>query len=128
MKREKIYVKALKRFGYRKQINKSIEELSELIKELALLQNGASNREEIIDEIADVEIMLEQLVFMFNLKHDVTLRKRYKKERLLQRMDKLEWEDTLSNLKEKGTEFTQQEEEVVTEEAEVSAVEQQSQE
>jgi len=44
-------------FGVENQILKCIEELSELIKELA----KNNNRNAIIEEIADCEIMLEQM-------------------------------------------------------------------
>jgi len=64
---EDLYKKALKKWGAELQIKVAIEECSELIKELAKfgrVVNG-STIEKISEEIADVEIMLEQLKFMF---------------------------------------------------------------
>ena len=56
-----IYELALKKFGLEKQMIKCIEELSELQKELCKHSLGQGNIEHIIEEIADVEIMLEQM-------------------------------------------------------------------
>lgn len=53
--------KALNHFGVEKQIIKCIEELSELQKELCKQFIGQGNHENIVEEIADVEIMLEQM-------------------------------------------------------------------
>jgi len=55
---------ALELWGEELQIDVAIEELSELITELAMLQRGTRNRldnEYLIDEIADVQIILDQL-------------------------------------------------------------------
>jgi len=53
--------RALKTFGLDKQMIKCIEELSELQKELCKYSLGQGNLEHTIEEIADVEIMLEQM-------------------------------------------------------------------
>jgi hypothetical protein len=55
----------LERFGDEAQIRKSIEELAELTVQLAKHLNGADNTNEIVDEMADVQIMLWQLVEIF---------------------------------------------------------------
>jgi len=52
---------ALKKFGFKKQMIKCVEELSELQKELCKMSLGQGKRENIAEEIADVEIMLEQM-------------------------------------------------------------------
>lgn len=59
--RDEIYVLALKKYGIEKQMIKCIEELSELQKELCKHSLGQGNIEHITEEIADVEIMLEQM-------------------------------------------------------------------
>jgi len=56
-----IYERILKTFGLEKQMIKCIEELSELQKELCKYSLGQGNLEHITEEIADVEIMLEQM-------------------------------------------------------------------
>ena len=60
-----IYEKAIEHFGVHKQINKAIEEMAELTTELARYQNGTAMNVNIIDEIADVSIMMTQLGIIF---------------------------------------------------------------
>src|SRR5680860_504054 len=59
--RGEIYGLALKKYGIEKQMIKCIEELSELQKELCKHSLGQGSIEHITEEIADVEIMLEQM-------------------------------------------------------------------
>ena len=65
-------------FGTAEQIVKAKEELIELL--AALNRNDTDN---IIEEIADVEIMLEQLKYIFDCKCDVDNIKNYKLDRTL---------------------------------------------
>lgn len=44
-----------------------IEEMSELTKEICKSKRGKDNKEEIIEEMADVYIMLEQLKIIFSI-------------------------------------------------------------
>lgn len=55
-------------YGIPSQLNKAIEEMAELTKELCkeLARNG--NIEEITKEIADVETMIEQLKVIYDIK------------------------------------------------------------
>lgn len=59
---------AVKIYGDDNQILKCIEEMSELTKELCKCLTGGRQFEEddICEEIADVEIMIEQMRFIFN--------------------------------------------------------------
>jgi hypothetical protein len=50
---------ALKKFGVEKQMIKCVEELSELQKEICKQALGQGNKDNLIEEIADVEIMIE---------------------------------------------------------------------
>ncbi|HZK52975.1 MAG TPA: hypothetical protein VFC84_02040 [Desulfosporosinus sp.] len=59
--RHRIYNSALSTFGIRHQTIKCIEELSELQKELCKQANGDGTKDKVIEEMADVEIMLEQM-------------------------------------------------------------------
>ena len=61
-----LYKDAIAKFGKGLQIAMFIEEASELIKELIKELRGKGNRENIAEEMADVEIMLEQLKIIFN--------------------------------------------------------------
>jgi hypothetical protein len=86
--RQKIYEKALERWGELSQILVAIEEMAELQKELCKLDRcHDKNSKEvqlscIADEMADVEIMLEQLKFIYSNNQEVEERKLYKLERL----------------------------------------------
>lgn len=59
---EAIYI-----YGIDKQLDMCIEEMSELTKEICKYKRGKCNYDEIIEEIADVYIMLEQLKIIFNI-------------------------------------------------------------
>lgn len=64
-----------------------IEEMSELTKEICKHKRGKQNRKEIVEEIADVEIMIEQLIIMFDIdRAEVGLWIREKTNRLAQRL------------------------------------------
>lgn len=92
MEKEKLYSEAAGKFGVKNQIIKTIEELSELQKALCkyILYVSPDEYEKllknIVEEIADVEIMTEQLKLIFSF--DVALsdlvekQKRLKLERL----------------------------------------------
>ncbi len=73
----RLYRKALEKWGPDTQILKTIEELCELV--LALL---GTDQQEIYGEMADVEIMLEQLEVSFGCRDMVKLKKLAKLDRL----------------------------------------------
>lgn len=56
---------AIEHYGNKSQIAKAIEEMSELVSELARYQNDIGMNIKIIEEIADVIIMAEQLKEIF---------------------------------------------------------------
>ena len=75
-------------YGTRAQQDIAIEELAELQKAI-LKHRRYSNKEteqEIIDEIADVEIMLEQLKIIYSCHSDVERRIEYKIDREINRI------------------------------------------
>lgn len=65
MKDSIICGKALEFYGFQHQKDKAIEECSELIQALSRYSNGRATDEDIITEIADVQIMCEQLAQKF---------------------------------------------------------------
>ena len=66
----------------------SIEEMSELTKELLKNRRGKENRSLIADEMADVYIMLEQLKFIFGIDEtELKVNAEFKLRRLRERMD-----------------------------------------
>jgi len=68
MKSEDLYRKAIETWGVQLQLIMVFEECSELIKEICKWERmkDNSNVDNILEEIADVEIMLEQLKYMFD--------------------------------------------------------------
>ena len=71
--RQVVYRKAIERFGSPNQMIKAIEEMSELTKVLAkiLVMGGEVSLDELIEEVADVTIMMEQLRLIFNINDEV---------------------------------------------------------
>ncbi len=83
-----VYKRALKTWGKEPQMLQVIEEMSELIKEiLKNINRNKDNVSEIIEETADVEIMLEQLKVCYNIQKEVASYKSQKIEKISQRLD-----------------------------------------
>lgn len=68
---EKILEKAIHTFGAQMQMTVAIEELSELQKEICKQLRGVDRTVCLAEEIADVEIMLEQLKMLFDCADEV---------------------------------------------------------
>lgn len=82
MKNKEVYVKAIETFGDEAQTLKAIEEMSELIKELC----KGHDVMHIAEEIADVEIMCDQLKIIFNCPLTVNMWKDEKIKRLKKKL------------------------------------------
>lgn len=78
---------AIMRYGKQGQMIVAIEELSELIKEITKNLRGRDNYAAISEEMADVYIMLEQLIMMFDNDNEIRGQMRLKMKRLKERMD-----------------------------------------
>lgn len=78
---------ALETFGKELQVTMAIEEMSELTKALCKNGRGQENTTHIAEEIADVEIMLQQMVMLFDCKGTVDKYRQYKLERLAGRIE-----------------------------------------
>jgi hypothetical protein len=76
------YEKAIEKWGAEKQIIVAIEELSELQKALCKHLRGEDWTENIIEECADVLIMLEQIQLIFDIYPPVAMAKISKTNRL----------------------------------------------
>ena len=81
-----VMTKAIETYGVIPQMVVAMEEMSELTKELCKAYRGNGNPENIAEEIADVEIMLQQLMIIFNAEGDVGRIARAKLKRLNLRM------------------------------------------
>ena len=83
-----ILKKAIDTYGTEMQLVVACEELSELQKEICKSLRGRDNLPAIAEEIADVEIMLEQLKIIFNCSCDVGIVRQEKLERLARRIER----------------------------------------
>ena len=78
--------KAIEHYGVPLQKLVAIEEMAELMKEIVKDFRGEGNRNDIIEEIVDVEIMTQQLNLIYDCTFDVIEKRREKIERLKVRM------------------------------------------
>lgn len=78
--------RAIDTYGEGAQLNMAVEELGELVTELARLQRHRVGEESVVEEIADVQIMLDQLRVMFD-EPQVDEAIHEKTERLRDRLD-----------------------------------------
>lgn len=85
--RKTVYEQAIAHYAEGWQVMKAIEEMAELANELAKsTEPGRTTIEKIVDEIADVTIMMEQLRLIFGVNSEVQERIDYKVKRLAQRI------------------------------------------
>ena len=81
-----IFTDAIQTFGKNAQIVVAIEEMAELTKALTKKLRGSQNLNSIIEEIADVEIMLDQLKLMSCVFSSVKNERDFKVQRLAERI------------------------------------------
>lgn len=62
-----IYRMAIAHYGKLNQLDVAIEEMAELTKEIVKNKRGENNRDHIVEEIADVYVMLKQLELIFDI-------------------------------------------------------------
>lgn len=84
--RQAVYRRAIDTYGEDAQLWMVIEEMSELAKEICKFQRGKRCPADIADEIADVQIMLEQATMIFGVDYMVRERINAKIERLRERV------------------------------------------
>ena len=78
-----VYDRIIANNGYVLQKIVAIEELSELQKEITKDLRGNANDEHIAEEMADVEIMLDQLKIMYGNSEDIKRHKELKIRRII---------------------------------------------
>lgn len=87
MNEKEICKQALDTYGAEAQTLMVFEEMSELMKALCKHARGESNRLAIAEEIADVQIVLAQMILLYDCADEVAEYKQFKLERLRQRLD-----------------------------------------
>lgn len=65
MQTEQLYRATLDKWGKESQYDQTIEECAELITVLKHFRRGKADQQAVIDELADVTLMLGQLTWMF---------------------------------------------------------------
>lgn len=78
---------AIDTYGPDMQQAVAIEEMAELTKELCKNKRGQNNFNQVAEEIADVEIMLEQLILIHNVGPLVEVHKQNKLKRLQEQLN-----------------------------------------
>ena len=87
---KEIYNEALKKWGEREQSAVAMEECGELIRAINKMHRCPSgeNRLELISEIADVLIMIDQLMFIYDIKTEkINETRAFKISRLAERLE-----------------------------------------
>ena len=89
IEREEVYRMAVACFGKPPQKLMAIEEMSELTKAICKDFRGKLNRENLVEEMADVQIMLEQLKIIYDAHEavDAAMELKIKRLRQLLNMD-----------------------------------------
>lgn len=82
MSEQEVFRAAIDKWGAGAQTLMVFEEMAELQKELCKHARGADNVEHIAEEIADVQIMLEQMIVLHGCEEAVRGYRRSKVERL----------------------------------------------
>lgn len=84
-----IYKQAIDTYGVRAQKLMAIEEMSELTKEICKDFRGKLDREHLIEEMADVTIMLDQMLLIYKISGEeiISMCER-KMNRLKERLEK----------------------------------------
>ena len=82
MSEKEVFKAALEHFGAEAQTLMCFEEMSELQKELCKNARGRHNLMMIAEEIADVQIMLEQMILLHNCQTEVDTIRQFKVLRL----------------------------------------------
>jgi len=83
---KKVYVEALTKWGIEDQVFMLLEEMSELANAICKYRRGRVQIPDIVTELADVSIMLEQMLVAFNVESDFNKEKIRKIERLKERL------------------------------------------
>lgn len=86
MKKEELYDLAIEKYGANMQKVVCMEEMSELVKELSKDIRGAGNIKALTEELADVSIMVEQMIRHYDLQEAVKIEREKKLKRLFNRL------------------------------------------
>lgn len=83
----KIFRRAINYYKANNQMRQLLEEMSELQKEVCKYLRGRDTVEQIAEEIADVQIMLDQMILIFSCGGKVQAARSFKVHRLAERLN-----------------------------------------
>lgn len=86
MGKKGLYARALTEFGAAQQRLMLIEEIGELLNAFAKLPRGRATEEDVLEELADVSIMIEQMALLYGGLTHYNLVRRQKLKRLKERL------------------------------------------
>ena len=87
MEEQQVLLRAIKKYGGEPQMRMAMEECAELIVALSHHLRARCQIADVISEIADVEIMIEQLKLIFDAFDEVGRERTRKVERLRMKLD-----------------------------------------
>ncbi len=87
---KELYSRAFKIYGASQQLVVALEEMAELQKELCKHLRGFCPKTDIAEEVADVQIMLEQIELYFNISEEIKEYRQKKLIRLEKRLNAIE--------------------------------------
>ena len=88
MTEHEICYAALEKWGPQKQTLKLFEEMAELQDALCKQMDGRDSTSHVAEEIADVLVVMEQMMILHNCEHEVVEIRKQKLERLQRRVEK----------------------------------------
>ena len=88
MENKETYEEALRLWGIEDQIFMLMEETSELVNAICKLRRGRVELPDVVTELADVSIMVEQMILAFDVESAFVEEKARKIERLKERLKK----------------------------------------
>lgn len=85
---KEIEIEAIEKYGAVNQTMVAIEEMAELMQALVKCLRGQKNRNNLVEEIADVHIMLDQIMIIYGIELNEVIRVMEEKtQRLKERME-----------------------------------------
>ena len=91
IKDEKLLYRAIRTFGADAQIKKTFEEMGELQEAICKVDTGRDTLEHLAEEVADVQIMLDQVILMYGIEETVA---DWREEKLGRLREKIEADKT----------------------------------
>lgn len=81
--KDRLYERAIRKFGKNNQVMVAMEEMAELTQELSKQERGIGNHDNLVGEMADIYIILEQMKIIYNVsENELEIFRKMKRKRL----------------------------------------------